>query len=68
VIDGLRVIRSGLAADAKVVIRGHQRMFPGLPIKATLSRIVPEPAKTGSPAASAPPASSASFAAAGEGL
>jgi RND family efflux transporter MFP subunit len=68
VIDGLRVIRSGVAADAKVVIRGHQRMFPGLPIKATLSRIVPEPAKTGSPAASAPPASSASFAAAGEGL
>jgi RND family efflux transporter MFP subunit len=62
VIDGLRVIRGGLAPDAKVVIRGHQRMFPGLPIKATLARITPEPSKTASPAASPPPASSATFA------
>ena len=31
VIDGLRVIRSGLAPDAKVIIRGHQRIMPGRP-------------------------------------
>jgi multidrug efflux system membrane fusion protein len=62
VIDGLRVIRGGLAPDARVVIRGHQRIFPGAPIKATMGRIVPEPAKTGGPAAAPPPASSASFA------
>jgi RND family efflux transporter MFP subunit len=62
VIDGLRVIRSGLRPDARVVIRGHQRMFPGAPIQATMTRIVPEPVKAGSPAVTAPAASSASFA------
>ncbi len=62
VIDGLRVIRGGLAPDAKVVIRGHQRMFPGVPIKPKLGRIVPEPAKPGSPVVSPPAASSATFA------
>lgn len=61
VIDGLRVIRGGLAPDSKVVIRGHQRMFPGVPIKPKLSRIDPEPAKGRSPAAAPPPASSATF-------
>lgn len=66
VIDGLRVIRTGLAPDAKVVIRGHQRMFPGLPIKPTLSRIVPEPAKSASPVVAPPAASSATFAASGQ--
>lgn len=66
VIDGLRVIRAGLAPEARVVIRGQQRMFPGLPIKATLSRIAPEPAKAGSPAATPPPASSAVFANSGQ--
>ena len=62
VIDGLRVIRSGLAPDAKVVIRGHQRMFPGAPIQATMTRIVPEPVKAGSQVVAAPAASSAAFA------
>ena len=28
-IDGLRVIKSGLSPDAKVVIRGQQRIMPG---------------------------------------
>lgn len=66
VIDGLRVIRGGLAPDAKVVIRGHQRMFPGVPIQATMTRIVPEPTKAASPAAAPPAASSATFAASGQ--
>ena len=66
VIDGLRVIRAGLAPDAKVVIRGHQRMFPGVPIQATMTRIVPEPTKAASPAAAPPAASSATFAASGQ--
>ena len=61
-IDGLRVIKGGLAPNAKVIIRGHQRMMPGVPIKPRLARITPEPARPGSPAASPPPASSASFA------
>ena len=61
VIDGLRVIKSGLAPDMKVIIRGHQRMMPGVPIKPTLTRIVPEPVTQANAAASPPPASSASF-------
>ncbi|WP_310469192.1 efflux RND transporter periplasmic adaptor subunit [Sphingomonas sp.] len=61
VIDGLRVIKSGLAANAKVIIRGHQRMMPGAPIKPKLTRIVPQRSPSSSPAAAPPPASSASF-------
>jgi len=63
VVDGLRVIKSGLAADSRVIIRGHQRMMPGLPIKPKLTRIVAEPSKAASPAASPPTTSSATFAA-----
>ena len=64
VVDGLRVIKSGISADTRVVIRGHQRIMPGAPIKPRLTRIVPVPATPGSTAASPPPASSATFAAA----
>ncbi len=63
VVDGLRVIKSGLTADTKVVIRGHQRIMPGAPIKPKLTRVVPEPSRSANPAASPPPASSATFAA-----
>jgi RND family efflux transporter MFP subunit len=62
VIDGLRVIRSGLAPDAKVIIRGHQRIMPGAPIEAKMARITPEPAKRGVAPPSSPQASSARFA------
>ena len=62
VIDGLRVIRSGLAPDAKVIIRGHQRIMPGVPIEAKMARITPEPAKPGAVPPSSPAASSARFA------
>ena len=63
VVDGLRVIKSGLTADSKVIIRGHQRIMPGVPIRPKLTRIVPEPSRNASPAASPPTASSATFAA-----
>ena len=62
VIDGLRVIKSGLPAGTRVVIRGQQRMFPGVPLQPKLTRIVPEPAKPGNPTALGQPASSATFA------
>ena len=62
VIDGLRVIKSGLAPGAKVVIRGQQRMMPGVPIQPKLTKIVPEPSKSASPVAVEQPASSATFA------
>jgi hypothetical protein len=61
VIDGLRVIKSGLSPTAKVVIRGQQRMMPGVPIQPKQTRIVPEPAKPASLVALGQPASSASF-------
>lgn len=62
VVDGLRVIKSGIGPNTKVVIRGHQRMMPGAPIKAKLTRITAEPSRSSSPAASSPPASSATLA------
>lgn len=63
VVDGLRVIKSGLTPRSQVIIRGHQRMMPGVPIKAKPARIVPEPSRPASPGAAPPPASSATFAA-----
>jgi multidrug efflux pump subunit AcrA (membrane-fusion protein) len=62
VIDGLRVIKAGLQPSEKVVIRGFQRMMPGVLVQAKLTRIVPEPSRTANPAASPAPASSARFA------
>ena len=32
VIDGKRVIRSGLEADEKIVVNGLQRVRPGMPV------------------------------------
>jgi RND family efflux transporter MFP subunit len=62
VIDGLRVIKSGLTADAKVVIRGQQRIMPGAPIQPKLTKIVAEPSKAASPVAVEQRSSSATFA------
>jgi RND family efflux transporter MFP subunit len=62
VIDGLRVIKSGLPVGTKVVIRGQQRIMPGVPIQPKLTRIVREPSKPASPAALSAPSSSATFA------
>jgi membrane fusion protein, multidrug efflux system len=62
VIDGLRVIKAGLQPGEKVVIRGFQRMMPGVQVQAKLTRIAPEPSPTTNPAASPAPASSARFA------
>jgi RND family efflux transporter MFP subunit len=62
VIEGLRVIKAGLQPGEKVVIRGFQRMMPGVPVQAKLTRIAAEPSPTANPAASPTPASSARFA------
>lgn len=59
VIDGLRVIKSGLSANTKVVIRGQQRMMPGMPIKPKLTRFAADKAPAPSPVAAEQPASSA---------
>jgi RND family efflux transporter MFP subunit len=40
-VDGLRVVRSGLKGDERVVINGLQRAFPGQPVKPVAGRITP---------------------------
>lgn len=40
-VEGLRVIRSGLAANEKIVLNGLARMQPGMLVKAQEGRILP---------------------------
>ena len=61
-IDGLRVIKSGLSPSARVVIRGQQRIMPGMPIQAKLTRFAPDKFTAPSTVAAELPASSAAFA------
>jgi RND family efflux transporter MFP subunit len=64
IVDGLRVIRSGISADDRVVIVGVQKAKPGAKVTAKLSQITP-PNPGSSPTAIdlAPPPASATFAA-----
>lgn len=51
VIDGLRIVRSGLAATDRVVIAGTQMAMPGGKVQAKAGRIVPEAQAAADPAA-----------------
>lgn len=62
VIDGLRVIKSGLKPDARVIIRGQQRIMPGMPIQPKLTSFAADKSPAPSPVAAEQPASSAVFA------
>jgi len=62
VIDGLRVIKSGLSADSKVIIRGQQRIMPGVQIQPKLTRFAPEPSKPANAVAVEQRSGSATFA------
>ncbi|WEK57950.1 MAG: efflux RND transporter periplasmic adaptor subunit [Candidatus Brevundimonas phytovorans] len=66
-VDGLRVIRSGLKPTDRVVIAGGQRIqMPGMKVSPKTGTIAPVAAKPGdAPVTQAAPASSASFANAG---
>jgi RND family efflux transporter MFP subunit len=59
--SGLRVIRSGIGAQDRVVIDGMQRTQSGKPVKIALGRIEPEPPPS-SALDSGPPASTATAA------
>jgi RND family efflux transporter MFP subunit len=62
-VDGLRVVRSGLAPNDRIIISGLQRVRPGDKANARLSRITapaPGEAPQAGTAYSAPPAASAS--------
>ncbi|MFJ6023121.1 efflux RND transporter periplasmic adaptor subunit [Brevundimonas sp. NPDC092305] len=64
-VDGLRVIRSGLAANDRVIIAGGQRIqAPGMKVQARNGRIQPTAAaqQASAPVTQAAPASSATFA------
>ena len=41
IVDGLRVIRTGLAANDRVIIEGQQRVRPGMKVSPKPGRIVP---------------------------
>lgn len=62
-IDGLRVVRTGLNADDQVVIAGLQRAKPGVAVTPKPGQIKPpNPGASPTPADLAPPAASATFA------
>ncbi|WP_419815344.1 efflux RND transporter periplasmic adaptor subunit [Glacieibacterium sp.] len=65
IVDGLRVVRSGLKATDRVVIAGVQRGRPGTPVTPKLGKIVPPAPGTGPavPELTEPPATSATSAA-----
>jgi RND family efflux transporter MFP subunit len=66
-VDGLRVVRSGLSAQDRIIIEGVQRIHPGVTVKPTLGKITP-PAPGEAPAANTflePPAAAASAAGGG---
>ncbi|HEX8661606.1 MAG TPA: efflux RND transporter periplasmic adaptor subunit, partial [Brevundimonas sp.] len=63
-VDGLRVVRSGLTATDRVIINGVQRIqAPGMKVQAKLGQIRPAAAQVSqAPVTTAAPASSATFA------
>jgi hypothetical protein len=65
-VDGLRVVRSGLKPDDRIIIEGVQRARPGTKVTPKPGTIVPPAPGTGPvvPAVVEPPASSATVAAA----
>ncbi|MGV8929771.1 MAG: efflux RND transporter periplasmic adaptor subunit [Brevundimonas sp.] len=62
-VDGLRVIRSGLTATDRVIINGVQRIqAPGMKVQATNGQIRPVARPQAAPVTTIAPASSATFA------
>ncbi len=60
-VEGLRVVKTGLAASEHVVIEGITTLQPGMPVKAVLAKMKPRAANTAptSQPDTAPPASDA---------
>ena len=66
IVDGLRVVRAGLALTDDVIIAGVQRAHAGAPVKTVVGKIVPpDPGSAPTmPTFTEPPATSATTAAA----
>lgn len=45
-VEGLRVVKEGLAPTDRIVINGLTRLQPGMPVKATLTQLKPRAANT----------------------
>ena len=58
-VDGLRVVRSGLAPTDRVIIAGTQRAMPGMKVQPTIGRITRTPRQDQVPTTIAPPAATA---------
>ena len=60
-VEGLRVVREGIAPTDRVVINGLTRLQPGMPVKATLTQLKPRAANSApiSQPNTAPPAAEA---------
>jgi len=55
-VDGMRVVKSGLKGDERYVVNGLQHARPGLPVKPTMQKETPaEPKPEGNPEAAAKP-------------
>ncbi|MBC6982890.1 efflux RND transporter periplasmic adaptor subunit [Caulobacter sp. 17J80-11] len=65
VIDGLRVVRSGLSETDRVIVDGAQRVRPGQTAKTTAGVIKPLPPAAGPPPVLTQPASAGTVAGAG---
>ena len=62
IVEGLRVIRSGLPADALVIVAGSQRARPGQPVNIKMMDVTPPSGGPEPPAYTLPPSSSAQVA------
>jgi multidrug efflux pump subunit AcrA (membrane-fusion protein) len=62
VVNGLRVIRSGIEPTDKVVISGTQMALPGMPVQPHDGRIAPDARDPAELPAAAPAAAEATFA------
>ena len=56
-LDGLRIVNTGLNAGDRVVISGLQRAHPGDKVTVVAGQITPQPAAAGQPDAGPPPGS-----------
>src|SRR5690606_29822611 len=64
-VDGLRVIRSGVTAQDRVVINGNSRIQqPGQKVQPTAGKITRTPQANSAPVTTAPPAATATSASA----
>ncbi|HEX7943541.1 MAG TPA: efflux RND transporter periplasmic adaptor subunit [Phenylobacterium sp.] len=59
IVDGLRVIRSGLSPNDRVIIEGQQRVRPGMKVAPKVGKIVPAPPSSPQPAVLTQPSAQA---------